>query len=110
MCLLLLLCGVLMKQSRKGLFVDKGRNFLFFFFCCNVLPRTTCPVHMQNLTSSYTDQHEPAILLRVPSSCDSTSDSLVYMSSELILLKINLTNHMVKSLVICSDSSHHIVE
>lgn len=108
MCLLLLLCGVLMKQSRKGLFVDKGRNS--FSFSCNVLPRTTCPVHMQNLTSSYTDQHEPAILLRVPSSCDSTSDSLVCMSSELILLKINLTNHMVKSLVICSDSSHHIVE
>lgn len=49
----------------------------------------------RNLTS--TDQYESAVLIHVPSSCDNRNNSLVYMSSELIQLKINLENHMVNS-------------
>lgn len=86
----------LMEQSSNKLVIDKGE--IPHSSCFNVLlgnSSLSCTLAKSKKCNS-TDQHESAILLHVPS-CDSTNDSLVYVSSELILLKINLTNHMVNS-------------
>lgn len=95
-----------MEQNSTELSVDKGE--IPHSSCFNaVLRNSSVLVHSQ---PNSTDQHESAMLPHVPSSCESTNDSLVDMSGELIQLKINLTNQMVSSqLNLFPDSSHHIV-
>lgn len=80
-----------MEQSSNELLVDKRE---IPHSSCNVLLRSSSVsclfAKCRNLTA--TDQYESAVLIHVPSSCDSRNNSLVWMSSELIQLKINVAN------------------
>lgn len=103
------LCFVflLTEQNSIKLSVDKGE--IPHSSCFNAVLRNSSVLAYSQPNS--TDQHESAMLLHVPCSSESTNDSLVHTSGELIQLKINLTNQMVNSqLNLFPDSSHHIVE
>lgn len=99
-----------MEQSTNELIIDQGETP---HSCCNVLLRSSgvsCQFAKSGNPTS-TDHYGSAVLIHVPSSCNSRNSSLVYMSSELIQLKINLANHLVNSqLNLFPAAFHRIVE
>lgn len=97
-----------MEQSSNELIIDQGETPRSCYTAALEQNIASCQfAKSRNPTS--TDHYGSAVLIHGPSSCDSRNSSLVYMSSELIQLKINLANHLVNSQLNLFPASFHCI-